>query len=88
MWREVITPERGGDHTSDTFRQSKDNNIILALKPEQSTSRSHTLARLKRERPDLFERVVDGELRPTCSGRGQHSYRIASQSAAARQTRW
>jgi hypothetical protein len=32
-------------------------NIINRNKAEQGTSRSYTLARLKRERPDLFERV-------------------------------
>lgn len=50
MWRKEITSEQGAHH----------NNIMM--KAKQGTSRSYTLNRLKRERPDLFEKVCAGEL--------------------------
>jgi hypothetical protein len=56
-WREATTAQHGGDRVNG---KSKNNNIILA--PIQGTSRSYTLDRLKRERPDLFRRVVKKEL--------------------------
>jgi hypothetical protein len=56
-WREATTARHGGDRVSGN---SKNNNIILD--PIQGTSLSYTLDRLKRERPDLFRRVVKKEL--------------------------
>ncbi len=48
----------GGDRRSPGFQ---DNNIILNPPPEQQgTSRDYTLARLKRDRPDLAELVLGG----------------------------
>jgi hypothetical protein len=46
-----VTPEPSKHHAHD--------NIISS---EQGTSRFYTVARLKRDRPDLAQRVIDGEL--------------------------
>lgn len=51
LWREATTGRHGGNRTA------KNDNIILAS-PKQGTSLAYTLDRLKRERPDLFERVA------------------------------
>jgi hypothetical protein len=56
LWRDAITPSRGGDHLNGG---TKNNNIIIA---PQGTSRAYTLSRLKRENEELFERVIKGEL--------------------------
>lgn len=50
MWRDATTPKQGAH---------RDN---VTMKREGGNSRAYTLARLKRERPDLFKRVVAGEL--------------------------
>jgi hypothetical protein len=52
MFREITTGEQGAHSHND--------NIIM--KAEQGTSRPYVLSRLKRARPDLFDRVVAGEL--------------------------
>lgn len=54
LWRKATTGRHGGDRTS------KSDNITLESK--RGTSTAYALARLERERPDLFERVVDGDL--------------------------
>ena len=53
LWHDAVTGTHGGDHSS------KHDNIMLA---RQGTSRGYTLARLKRERPDLFKLVKAGKL--------------------------
>jgi hypothetical protein len=53
MWRAEITGKKHV-HRSDT-----DN---ISIKPKHGTSRAYTLDRLKREQPDIFARVVAGEL--------------------------
>lgn len=53
MWREEMTNEPH-KHLSDG-----DN---ITIKPERGTGKSYTVSRLKRESPELFERVVAGEL--------------------------
>ena len=37
-------------------------NNVMELKSVQGNSKSYTVSRLKRDRPDLFEKVVAGEL--------------------------
>jgi hypothetical protein len=49
----------GGDRQSES--RSINDNVINALS-SQGNSKSYTVSRLKRDRPDLFERVVAGEL--------------------------
>jgi hypothetical protein len=34
----------------------------ISIKPEHGTSRAYTLDRLKRERPDLFDKVAAGDM--------------------------
>lgn len=53
MWRDAITPPHGGKH------DSKSDNITL---DGRGTSRSYTVARLKRDKPELFKRVVAKEM--------------------------
>lgn len=60
MWREEMTEEHGGDH-GNQYTGGKSNNITLAT-PDRGTSRSYTVARLKQQAPELFEKVVSGEL--------------------------
>ncbi len=50
MWRDAVTPPDGVHHGHD--------NIIT----RQGTSRSCTLSRSKRDHPEIFARVVAGEL--------------------------
>jgi len=54
MFREAMKGEHGGD------KRGKDNNVILDT--PQGNSLSYTLDRLKREAPELFQRVVAKEL--------------------------
>jgi hypothetical protein len=55
MWREATTGKRG--------RPAKaDNSDNVTIKPERGNSRAYTLDRLKRERPDLFDKVKLGKL--------------------------
>lgn len=60
MWHLEMTPEHGGDH-GNQYTGGKSNNITLAA-PDRGTSRSYTVARLKQQAPELFEKVVSGEL--------------------------
>lgn len=57
MWREAM--QHQGKRTDlDNFN----NNIIEVKNSVQGTSRSYTVARLKQQAPELFEKVVSGEL--------------------------
>jgi hypothetical protein len=62
MWREATVGKHGGDRKSKDAPIKNDNIILDQPKPKQGTSRAYTLDRLKRERPDLFERVKAKEL--------------------------
>jgi hypothetical protein len=53
LWREAVTNPNGVKHP-----QAVDN--VNSLERSAGNSRSYTLSRLKREAPELFERVVDG----------------------------
>jgi hypothetical protein len=55
LWREATTGPVGINS------QVKDNDNII-IQAEKGTSKSYTLARLKRDHPKLFESVVAGEL--------------------------
>ncbi len=50
----------GGDRQSEDAKSISDN-ITNAL-PERGNSKAYTVSRLKNNRPDLFEKVVSGEL--------------------------
>lgn len=50
LWRKATTGKQGA-HTDN-----------VSMKPEHGNSRAYTLARLKRERPDLFDKVCAGEV--------------------------
>lgn len=63
MWREEMTEEPGGDGSNRyEIKNPRNNDNIIISKPEQGTSRSYTVARLKQQAPELFEKVVSGEL--------------------------
>ena len=59
MIRRATTGKHGGD------RKSKDAEIKInnvKVDPSGGNRKDYTLDRLDRERPDLYERVVDGEM--------------------------
>ena len=58
LFREAMVDGPGGD------KKSEDRIIhnIVMNDTVQGNSKSYTVSRLKRDRPDLFERVVAGEL--------------------------
>ncbi len=59
LFREAMVDGPGGDKKSEDriISDNITNDLI-----ERGTSKSYTVSRLKRDRPDLFERVVAGEL--------------------------
>jgi hypothetical protein len=59
LFREAMVDGPGGDKKSED-RIISDN--ITNCTMDRGTSKSYTVSRLKRDRPDLFERVVAGEL--------------------------
>lgn len=73
-WREAIVGEHGGDHghghrEDGTFKNAdeapKRDKITLGAEPERGTSKSYLAARLKRDAPEVFERLCAGEIRST-----------------------
>ena|GEM_PF-6442133 len=64
LYREEMKLDRGGDHTTKEgkakAKRAKDDNIMDCS--SQGTSRSYTLTRLSKDRPDLFEKVVEGDM--------------------------
>lgn len=64
MWREGMTEEPGNPTGSNQYQEKESgisNNITIST-PDRGTSRSYTVARLKQQAPELFEKVVSGEL--------------------------
>lgn len=59
LFREAMVDGPGGDRQSES--KSISDNVTNAL-VVRGNSKSYTVSRLKRDRPDLFERVVAGEL--------------------------
>lgn len=55
LWRDATTGKRGK-------RAKGDNNDNVIINAAQGNSRAYTLARLKRERPDLFARIIAKDL--------------------------
>jgi hypothetical protein len=53
----ATTGKHGGDHTS---KESKSNNVKLAKAPE-GTSNTYALRKLRKDRPDLHQQILDGE---------------------------
>ena len=67
LFREAMKGEEGGDKKSHA--KITNNNIIGDdCRTVQGTSKAYTISRLKRDRPDLFERVVAGELSANRAG--------------------
>lgn len=62
MWREEMTEEPGGDRQSKEHKSNSDNITNAFTSDDRGTSRSYTVARLKQQAPELFEKVVSGEL--------------------------
>jgi hypothetical protein len=50
-----LTGKHGGDRKSEQAKEIKSDNVTLDP-PDRGNSRSYTLRRLERERPDLFKR--------------------------------
>jgi hypothetical protein len=63
LYREATTAGQG--------RPAKEKTDIVSLKPKHGNSATYTLSRLKRERPDLFARVVAGELSANAAAIGR-----------------
>ena len=59
MIRRATTQEAGGDRRSKKAQTIVDN---INNGRSSGTAKDYTLDRLDRERPDLYERVVDGEM--------------------------
>ena len=57
LWREAMKGKEGGDKKGKTTCYN-----ITGDKSRTGTSRSYTLARLKHQKPELFQEVVDGKL--------------------------
>ncbi len=63
LFREAMVEERGGSGSNQyATKEVGNNDNIIISSSVQGTSKSYTVSRLKRDRPDLFERVVSGEL--------------------------
>lgn len=62
MWREAMTEEPGGDRQSKEHKSNTDNVSNAFTCDNHGNSRSYTVARLKQQAPELFEKVVSGEL--------------------------
>lgn len=64
MFREAMTPSKGGDGSNqhNEKKRANNNNIIISSPSTQGTSKSYTLSRLEKESPELFRRVIAGEL--------------------------
>lgn len=60
MWREKMKCQ-GGDRRSE-LAKSKGDNVTDRKETPKGNSKAYTLSRLKRETPDLFQAVCDGEL--------------------------
>lgn len=64
MWREEMTEEPGNPTGSNQYQEKESgisNNVTIST-PDRGNSRSYTVARLKQQAPELFEKVVSGEL--------------------------
>lgn len=59
LWREAMAAKKGGDR-----KTASNNDNIITRNESQGTSKAYTVSRLKRQRLDLFDRVVAGELSP------------------------
>ena len=56
LWREAMTGKKG--------KRVKDNsdNVTIINHAERGNTRSYTVSRLKKQRPDLFDQVKDGKM--------------------------
>lgn len=63
MIDKVTEGEHGGDHTSETFKQSK-TDIISLDNIGYGNSRQYSLRKLRNSNPALHEKVLSGELSP------------------------
>jgi hypothetical protein len=58
MFRAVTTGHHGGNRRSPP--ENKSDNVTL--EPKRGNRRAYVLSRLKRSRPDLFDKVVAGKM--------------------------
>ena len=63
LFREAMVDGPGGSGSNQyEIKESAINDNIINTTSSQGTSKAYTVSRLKRDRPDLFEKVVAGEL--------------------------
>jgi hypothetical protein len=63
MFREAMVEKPGGDGSNQyEVKQSGINDNVINSTSVQGNSKAYTVSRLKNNRPDLFEKVVSGEL--------------------------
>jgi hypothetical protein len=63
LFREAMVEGPGGSGSNQyEIKESAINDNIINTLSSQGTSKAYTVSRLKRDRPDLFEKVVAGEL--------------------------
>ena len=64
LWRDAMTGKHGGDRKSKKAKETiKNDNVSLdRAAAVQGNSRAYLATRLKRTHPDLYQRLVDGEI--------------------------
>jgi hypothetical protein len=63
LFREAMVEERGGSGSNQyATKEGAISDNITNCTMDRGNSKAYTVSRLKRDRPDLFERVVAGEL--------------------------
>jgi hypothetical protein len=64
LLREVTTERKGGDRKSETYKQSTKikNNNIMVDPAVQGTSKAYQIERLKKEKPELYQKVKEKKL--------------------------
>lgn len=62
LWEQATGRKRGGDNGNQYRNKSGNADIVSIGKPQHGNSKKGSIARLRRERPDLLKRVHNGEL--------------------------
>lgn len=60
LMEQAAVAKRPGEHAGNQYTERKPDNVRTSV--GYGNSQSHTLARLKRDRPDLAKRVIGGDL--------------------------
>lgn len=62
LWEQATGRKRGGTGANRYQGKSTDGDNVTICKPQRGNSKKGSIARLRRERPDLLKRVHNGEL--------------------------